>query len=318
MKKYFSVARILSLVFVASVLVRLTIKDRFIGFSTWYYITPWSLLAGLSLIISALYAQKRRFRFALLFWLLAIATCVCWLANGYRRQAPTAVPEAIKLMFWNADHARYGIGKAIVQVQDVDADIVCLVEAGREKEIKEEWKKAFAYQTVKLLFGEMLLTTKGKIIEKNSNDLAAGGRYNWIKLAIKNTEVSIILVDIPPDPLQSRAPAFAELEKVIALHSAENLIIVGDFNTPGDSVHFAPLRENFNNAFEVSGEGFSATWPLPVPLLAIDHIWTKKNFAVYETTLLPSWSDHRALVTYVALMNDANLSATESQSKTAP
>jgi endonuclease/exonuclease/phosphatase (EEP) superfamily protein YafD len=303
MSKQILFASVLALFFILSALVHLTIEDSVIGFSTWYYATPWSLLSGAALVAALLFLKNKHFKFAFFLLLGAAATTTLWLYTGFHHNQQRDAADAIKLMFWNADHVRYGVSKAIVQVRDIDADIVGIVEAGREKEIKEEWKNSFGEQSISPLFGEMLILTKGTILEKEANDLAPHSRYNWIKLAIKDKEISILLVDIPPTPLDSREPAFDELRRVIALHRNENLIIMGDFNTPSDSVFFEPLRNEFHHAFEQSGNGFSATWPVPVPLLTIDHIWTNKNFQLYETHLVSSWSDHKAIVTDVGLNN---------------
>lgn len=72
---------------------------------------------------------------------------------------------------------------------------------------------------------------------------------------------------------------------------------MGDFNTPPDSVHFKPIRQGFRNAFEIRGNGYSATWPIPLPLLTIDQIWTSHGIRVSRCECAWSWySDHRPLL----------------------
>jgi endonuclease/exonuclease/phosphatase family metal-dependent hydrolase len=74
------------------------------------------------------------------------------------------------------------------------------------------------------------------------------------------------------------------------------VVLMGDFNTPSDSVHFDSLRQGFQNAFETGGNGNAATWPVPLPVLAIDHIWTNRLVRVHSARHAGSvQSDHKAV-----------------------
>ncbi|MGH7455080.1 MAG: hypothetical protein ACRENG_27240, partial [bacterium] len=60
------------------------------------------------------------------------------------------------------------------------------------------------------------------------------------------------------------------------------------------SVLFESFRQYLNHAFESGGSGFAETWPIPLPVLAIDHIWVSKKIKVISCNL--NWSrlsDHR-------------------------
>jgi endonuclease/exonuclease/phosphatase (EEP) superfamily protein YafD len=75
------------------------------------------------------------------------------------------------------------------------------------------------------------------------------------------------------------------------------LLVLGDFNTPTDSVHFADLRRHHANAFEQAGWGCIATWPSVAPVLSLDQIWVNAYLNV-ENARHP-WttvSDHRPVV----------------------
>ena len=74
-------------------------------------------------------------------------------------------------------------------------------------------------------------------------------------------------------------------------------ILVGDFNTPLDSAYIAPLRKEMTNAFEASGSGCAATWPMPLPVLSLDQVWTTPSLRPVRCEHFGSWrSDHRAVV----------------------
>jgi endonuclease/exonuclease/phosphatase (EEP) superfamily protein YafD len=79
-------------------------------------------------------------------------------------------------------------------------------------------------------------------------------------------------------------------------HRSEFLIVLGDFNTPADSAFFRPLRAFATNAFEVAGSGCAATWPMPLPVLSLDQMWTTGRLRAVRCEHMLSWrSDHRAV-----------------------
>ena len=55
-------------------------------------------------------------------------------------------------------------------------------------------------------------------------------------------------------------------------------LVVGDFNTPYDSVAFDPWRYQwFHGLSQSSRTPGAATWPIGLPLLSIDHVWLSKD-----------------------------------------
>jgi endonuclease/exonuclease/phosphatase family metal-dependent hydrolase len=172
----------------------------------------------------------------------------------------------------------------------------------KTKKVRGAWKNAFPNCKVELLAGEMALITRGEILSKQSGSLGGCGRFNLLEVALNGKRFQILLVDIDGDPFQSRAPAFALLSKMIRAYAPAKLIVMGDFNTPLDSVWFESFRQELTHAFERGGVGFAETWPVPLPVLAIDHIWVSKKINVVNCNLNWSWlSDHRSIVAIVAL-----------------
>lgn len=97
--------------------------------------------------------------------------------------------------------------------------------------------------------------------------------------------------------IESRGPAFAELTEAVRPHLGRNLIVLGDFNTPRESVFFIPLRAEMTHAFEAAGRGLAETWPLPLPMLNLDQIWTNRGLRVRHCEHGYSFrSDHRAVI----------------------
>lgn len=82
-------------------------------------------------------------------------------------------------------------------------------------------------------------------------------------------------------------------------------LVGGDFNATPDTTQFRALLKNgFRDGAEQAGAGVTRTYPADKPfppLLAIDHVLTRNAVAQSAATVQISGSDHRALVTTVAV-----------------
>jgi endonuclease/exonuclease/phosphatase family metal-dependent hydrolase len=101
-------------------------------------------------------------------------------------------------------------------------------------------------------------------------------------------------VDVASNPLRDRSPAFAMVEETMAPYVAGPLVVVGDFDTPRESVRFDSWRGPLVHAFEAAGSGWAPTWPVPLPVLALDHVWLSRSLTVRSCEhLWTTRSDHR-------------------------
>jgi endonuclease/exonuclease/phosphatase (EEP) superfamily protein YafD len=106
--------------------------------------------------------------------------------------------------------------------------------------------------------------------------------------------LTVVVVHPRSTPTLPRAAAFDALEQLLAGLRGEPLVVMGDFNTPSDSVFFDPLRRDLHSAFETAGTGYAASWPMPFPVLAIDQVWASDSVRVRSCHLAgSSASDHR-------------------------
>lgn len=83
---------------------------------------------------------------------------------------------------------------------------------------------------------------------------------------------SFILI-IKSNPFISRDPALAELATRLSWIGQKPFIVLGDFNTPPDSVHFEPMRRLAKRAFERFGSGYAPSGPPRCRFLN----WTKSG-----------------------------------------
>ena len=66
---------------------------------------------------------------------------------------------------------------------------------------------------------------------------------------------------------------------------------------PTNSPHFAVLRPRLRDAWSIAGKGLPESWPVPVPLLRLDHLWVSAE--LQPVAFRMDWSrlsDHRAQV----------------------
>ncbi|RIK78071.1 hypothetical protein DCC62_08420 [candidate division KSB1 bacterium] len=285
--------------FISCLIIRFLLKDRIDAFSVVYYCTPLPVLAIFSLLLGMIWLCNKRRRVANACFIFTLACLATWSYKNIslNSRAPTA--GDVKLFFWNAANNRRA-GEITDYVQNFNADIIGFVEAGIGKKKVVTWQNVFPNYEVHVLPGDMALLTKGKILSTESGSLSKRGRFNLLKVALEGRFFYVLLVDIDGDPLRSRAPAFEQLAEMIRFYAHENLIVMGDFNTPLDSILFEPFRQYLAHAFESAGMGFSPSWPVPLPVLVIDHIWVSKKLTVVNCNLNWSrFSDHRSVVAHI-------------------
>jgi endonuclease/exonuclease/phosphatase family metal-dependent hydrolase len=123
---------------------------------------------------------------------------------------------------------------------------------------------------------------RGAIAENHHVTLGDHSRCHVVRITVDGRSLTVVLVDLESSPFQSRREWFARLEAELARLRDESIVVLGDFNTPRESVYFRSWRGRFQHAFEVAGRGFTETWPAPLPLLCLDHVWVSNDWRVLQ------------------------------------
>lgn len=291
----------LLVIFALSLLVRLTVRDHVNGLSALYYATPLPVLAAIAFLIGLSWFERKSLKRSLLFLFVAAGALFVWGCANYHRDAHPDLPGNAHIFFWNAARGKWGINGVVNHAAAFGADAIGIVEAGIEKNGTEEaWRRGFPGKQLCTLEGDMVFITSGEAACVESGELGRGGTYNVLITNLNGNTFTTILVDIDPNPFQSRGAAFAILTRVIATHLRDNLIVMGDFNTPIDSIYFDSFRRDLVQSFEECGRGFRATWPVPLPVLTIDHLWACRSIRLSSCQVNWSrFSDHRSLIVEV-------------------
>ena len=121
-------------------------------------------------------------------------------------------------------------------------------------------------------------------------------RVHGRELVFMNTHI-----DYRPDDTE-RLMNVAEIQGLLAKYQGRPIILAGDFNdNPGSRTH-VKMKEQFEDTWELIGQGEGFTYPTEAPRKRIDYLWLSKDKSVVP---LRAWvpdadaSDHRPLVAEV-------------------
>ncbi|MBD3674687.1 MAG: endonuclease/exonuclease/phosphatase family protein [Planctomycetaceae bacterium] len=287
---------------------RLTVKDAVPYFALFYYASPPILLALAAFILAGRTWFLKQPRRATALFFLALLLAGWWHWTTY--QTPAGSRESSEgisrsVLFWNVQDVRAGWPKLIEEIRQYDPDLIGLVEVESGGQVQHAAiERAFPeYQP--LFVGHGYLLVRGEWLSHQRDSLGNKSEFAVATARFDDgTELEVALVDINANPFLPRGPALRSLAEKLSGIPPRRLCLMGDFNTPPDSIYFEAFRERLENIFEVQGEGYHVTWPVPVPVLCLDQIWLPKGAtrtAAYHSTRL---SDHR-LVTATFVVHDA-------------
>ena len=279
----------------------MTVRDRWLVVSTLYYATPLLVLAVMSLGVAVVAAVKKREKMAWVAFALALVYGGWWHFGTWRDQAATAPLKAppLRVMCWNIMAAIGGREPIHQRLHELDLDIIGLTEPGVLEKLDRYYSQTeFPVYHRSYQADNLLLLTRGEIVRESSGALGGDfGHYQVVEMNVRDTPLTVVQVDLKSNPLRSRRKAFEDLNAVLARYENQPTIVMGDFNTPRGSVWFEEIRHDFHHTFEEAGYGYAASWPTPVSVMMIDHIWASHSLRVTQSHFDPIWrSDHRALL----------------------
>lgn len=284
--------------YVPLLLIHFILKDHFRSLQVIFYAFPLPILIVIGIFITLLFCFKPRIHLKFIFGLLLGITFM-WLNNSYIFKSITEIPEdATSVLFWNAaDGPNLPVDVLLESIKNIKPDIIGLVEAeNASEEDIQKLSQAFPDYEFRILEGFMLVGIRGHIekityiIEEYSYDI------NFVKAQLKTGPVLLALTDTFQDPAMDKRKTLNTVFQLVTQKNSD--IIVSDFNTPYESVHFRSFKKEYNS-FHDYGQGFTATWPYGIPLLEIDQIYVNKTL---NPILLKKFnykvSDHAMLVGY--------------------
>lgn len=305
-------ARLLTILILAGAFLHLTLQDRVPYLATAWYVLPLPVLFGLS--ICRLVCARVLRRFAAV-WGMVVLLLAGWTAySTLRWHPPSTTPETIRVVCWNAGRNRREWRPACAEaINRLQPDIVTLVEAGGDlPALRRFFAEHCPDLEVSLLRTGLVCLTRGEAGQGSLFSLSGGGACGQLSVKVRGRDVELFVVDVHSTPLLYRAEPLSKLAEKANAVRERPAIVLGDFNTPHDSVHLESLRTHYRHAFETSGHGYIGTWPVPLPVLNLDQIWT--NRLVHPEACQHVWttlSDHRLVVADVAFVTPAQVTTSD-------
>ncbi|WP_299891942.1 endonuclease/exonuclease/phosphatase family protein [uncultured Lacinutrix sp.] len=278
------------------VFVHFVIKDYIFPISIIFYAFPIIIIIPFGLLTSWFYRKKK----VLVYFLIGFSLILSyhWFNNYYVFPVSKTLSEKdSSILFWNVAKNSKGLPLDVIfeKIKEYNIDILTFVEAENilQKDIIA-LKKEFRDYSFKKLKGNMLIGVKGKIDSVFYKSKKKSYKFNIIESTIDGTTSKIIIVDIYASPFFSKRDA---LKDVLSFSTENNIdIIVGDFNTPYESIHFKNYEINYKSFHDYS-DGLTATWPYGIPLLELDQIWLNKtNQPIQLNKFQYLFSDHKLLI----------------------
>jgi vancomycin resistance protein VanJ len=283
----------------AGLILRLTVKDDFDRLAVLFYATPWPVLTTFAAICVIHWRHRRRGRWVALGLLVLCSTMLA--LRSFRFASAPATPAAFRLAYWNVARPEWRLERILIQASAMNADFAVFGEHRQGPRTPARWAEFFNGRSVFPLARELLLVAPQEVKRIDGGSLGGAGGCEICRAVVQGREVFLLMVDFTASIERSRRPAFDRLFQIVDAYAEKPLIVIGDFNTPADSVHFDRLRTRVSSAFEAAGRGYAPTWPMPLPVLQLDHIWTNKHLRVLRCEHRSSvYSDHRAVVADVA------------------
>lgn len=275
------------------------IKDRIPGVSLLFYAMPKPCLAALAvtLLVWPLARLKSRLAAAA----IGIVLSGLWVHSSWGAHPIVSgrdESQEVRILYWNLCRPA-DVDQAMVDLmKEFQPHIAAFVEPGSEN--MEAMCKTYesmlpGYQAAWMPRGILWLSRVPSRYRARGK-LEGIGAFARFEVNGLGPSFPIVVGDVYPHPFHSRK---GQLDEILRhAEGRSDAIMLGDFNTPLESVFLEPFRKNYTHALEAAGQGFKESWPLGFPLLSLDHLWLGRDWEAVEARKV--WrvpdSDHAALL----------------------
>ncbi len=249
------------------------------------------VLLGLAVFL-ALFRRGRQLAVVLAVLIVGVW---CHRSLAWHSAEPEAADET-RLLFWNLNRPEAPFQPLIEMIQTLKPDFVACVEPGLNvaKDV-EGYKAALPGYDCQFMPRGILWLSRHPSRYRARGRLDSLGAYAVFEAQFHGGTRRFVTVDVYGPPLLPRG---GQLNETLGFTNHDpGVIVMGDFNTPYESVHFDPFRTGgLQDALTAGGHGFRETWFYGLPLLSLDHIWLGKDWHVLEARKI--WkpqSDHAAV-----------------------
>lgn len=275
----------IQIIFIVAVIIHFTVKDYFYASAIIFYAFPLPiimLLTSFSIIVN------KKWRKISMLFLLVLS--VIWYFKSYVSNHNHTSKNGLEIVVWNAGHNQ-SFEEAFLENKRIP-DVLVLIECN----LKSIQKTQNTYPNYYFHLSEEEIGIFSRTPLKIISEVTSETNSTVLKFSTNN--IIFYAVDLTAEIFNSRKEELQFVYANIEYHN--NSVVLGDFNTPLESIYFEDFKNNYNHAFSVKGKGFKETWFWNLPLLSLDHIWVSHNLKINKTDKISTWkSDHSMLRTYV-------------------
>lgn len=199
--------------------------------------------------------------------------------------------SVVRVVHWNVFRGKLGWDGVLAAVRAENADLVVFSELPPKAD-PDATARALGGGYSVIQTGGFGLYARGEWMDGRwlvkSDDL----RVYVARWIASGGECRVMIVDLASS---LRFPRRAPLLRVVNYIRAEQPdLVLGDFNALRRSAAFDELPPGYRHAYDESGHSWSATWPVPLPLWAIDQCIHGSRIVTPRYELRSTrWSDHR-------------------------
>ncbi len=282
--KYLKISILIAII--VTIIVHFTVKDYFYASAIVFYAFPLPIIILLIAFSTIINKKWRKISFTSLIVLSGI-----WYFKSYVSNQEYTVNEGLEVVVWNAGHNQ-SFEEAFTENIQIP-DVLVLIECN----LKSIQETRNTYPNYYFHLSEEEIGIFSKTPLKIISEVTSETNSTVLKFTTQN--IIFYAVDLTAEVFNSREEELQFVYSNIDYHT--NSIVLGDFNTPLESIYFEDFKNNYNHAFSTIGNGFTETWFWNLPLLSLDHIWVSQNLKINKTDKIRTWkSDHSLLRTYVS------------------
>ncbi|MEX1231408.1 MAG: endonuclease/exonuclease/phosphatase family protein [Planctomycetaceae bacterium] len=260
------------------------------------FYVPSPVVAGgwMSVAVGSAWRRRRRFAGLTLVMALIPLAVICVRENSFVRSAtPTSTSPTLRLVHWNVFRGHMGWDEIQQRLAGERADFYLLSEIPDGASLEELTRlRPDAGESQWFRIGIMAVWGRGTIEDLGWLLKTREAKVHLVRWHSPQGPVKILAVDLISDLQVHRDPVIQQIHRLIEEHQPD--IIVGDFNAPRESLALSKLPSGFRHAYWTVGNGWSYTWPVPVPMFALDQCIFGSRITPRDYELKTSGlSDHR-------------------------
>ena len=276
----------LKAIIIVGIIIHFTIKDTILLSALVFYASPLPVLIVSTLFVAFITKKYSR----IISIIISLCLTFIWIKQSYVYNTTDFEKQGFEIVFWNAFHDRNF--EDAFEVNGNIPDVLVLVESSSEalNTIKQKYSDYYFHISIE----EIGIFSKTPI-EIGEEKI---GEENSTFLDFKTNGLNFYVVDVSAGVFKSRKKSMKFVNSNII--KKDKTIVLGDFNTPYESVHFSSLKDHFIHAFTKKGNGFRETWFWNIPLLSLDHIWVSKDLEINKVEKINTFkSDHAMLRMFI-------------------